>query len=162
MLDEIRERLGDEIERLSHELNVVLPEAISKAVEMGDLRENAEYKSALERQEFVQARIEQLSRRLSELAKIDVGTMPPDRAGFGSKVTIYDLDEKEEMTITLVAGDFMDLDAGHVSLESPIGSGLLGVREAEEVTVQLPGGERRYRVKSLVTLPEQLGMEDGK
>ncbi len=158
MLDEIRQRLEDEIENLTHELNVVLPEAISKAVEMGDLRENAEYKSALERQQFVQARIGHLGQRLSELSKIDVETMPPDRAGFGSKVTIYDLGSDEEMTITLVAGDFMDLEAGHVSLESPIGSGLMGAREDEVVTVELPAGAREYRVTSLLTLPQQLGL----
>ncbi len=159
MLDEIRERLNEELESLNHELNVVLPEVISKAVEMGDLRENAEYKSALERQEFVRARMDHLSRRLSELAKIDVESMPEDRVGFGSKVTLEDLDDGEEMTITLVAGDFMDLEAGHVSLESPIGNGLMGARETEEVVVSLPAGERRYRITALTTLPQQLGMD---
>jgi len=158
MLDEIKERLETEIETLTRELNVELPERIATAVELGDLRENAEYKSALERQQFIQARIGHLAKRMSELSKIDVKAMPADRVGFGSKVTILDTELDEEMTFTLVAGDFMDLDAGQVSMASPIGSGLLGAKEGEEVTVQLPRGERTFRVKGLVTLPQQLGL----
>lgn len=158
MLDEIRDRIESEVESLTHELNVVLPERISQAVELGDLRENSEYKSALERQQFVQARIDHLSQRLSELSRIDVKSMPEDRVGFGSRVTIVDLEIEEESTLTLVAGDYMDLDGGQVSMESPIGTGLLGARADEEVTIHLPRGERRFLVKSVVTLPQQLGM----
>lgn len=160
MLDDIRERIEAEIESLTHELNVILPDRISKAVELGDLRENSEYKSALERQSFVQARIGHLTRRMSELSKIDVEAMPADRVGFGSKVTVFDLHMETEMTFTLVAGDFMDLDGGQVSLASPIGRGLLGAREGEDVTVHLPVGERRYQVRSLRTLPQMLGLTD--
>lgn len=160
MLDEIKERLESEIEALAHELNVEIPEKISKAVELGDLRENAEYKAALERQSFVQARIGHLSQRMSELSKIDVTAMPVDRVGFGSRVTLYDLDLEEEMTFTLVAGDFMDLDAGHVSMASPIGNGLLGAKQGEEVTVALPRGERKYEVREVLTLPQQLGVSE--
>lgn len=159
-MDQIRERIEEEIEKLTRELNVELPERISKAVELGDLRENAEYKSALERQQFVEARIGHLSHRMSELSKIDVETMPPDRVGFGSRVTIVDLDQDEELTFTLVAGDFMDLDGGQVSMASPIGQGLKGAKEGEEVAVQLPVGARSYRIKKLVTLPQQVGLDD--
>jgi transcription elongation factor GreA len=160
MLDEIRERIESELESLTHELHVVLPDLIGRALEMGDLRENAEHKSAIERREFVQARMEHLSRRLSELSRIDVATMPADRAGFGSRVTLLELELNEEMTITLVAGDFMDLDGGQVSLASPIGRSLIGSREGETVTIRLPVGERRYHVKELVTLPQQMGLAD--
>lgn len=160
MLDEIRDRIEEEIEKLSHELNVELPEQISKAVELGDLRENAEYKSALERQSFVQARIEHLSQRMSELSRIDVETMPVDRVGFGSRVTIFDPEMDEEMTFSLVAGDFMDLDGGHVSIASPIGQALMGAKAGEEVTVELPRGPRTYEVREVVTLPAQLGIAD--
>jgi transcription elongation factor GreA len=161
MLDEIRERIEGEIADLMTELNVDLPHRIEKAVELGDLRENAEYKSALERQQFVQARIGQLSQRMSELSKIDVNQMPADRVGFGSKVTIHDqfLDEKRD--VTLVAGDFMDLDGGQVSIASPIGRGLMGAREGEEVAIELPVGERRFKVLKLITLPMQLGTAKG-
>lgn len=156
MLDEIRARLEDEIENLTHELNVDLPERINKAVELGDLRENSEYKSALERQQFVQARIGHLGQRVAELSKIDPSQMPMDRVGFGSKVEVHDLSMKEDVSFTLVAGDFMDLDAGQVSIASPIGKGLTGAREGEEVTITLPVGERRFKILSLLTLPEQL------
>lgn len=159
MLDEITERLEGEIEKLTHELNVELPDRISRAVELGDLKENAEYKSALERQQFVQARIEHLSQRLSELSKIDVKSMPADRIGFGSRVTIFDKTMDQEMTFTLVAGDFMDLDGGQVSMASPIGQGLKGARAGDEVTIHLPVGERSYEIREVVTLPEQLGLD---
>ena len=160
MLDEIREKIGEEIEQLADELNVFLPERIEKAVELGDLRENAEYKSALERQQFVQVRISQLTRRLSELSKIDVDAMPIDRVGFGSRVEIHDMAMDEVASFTIVAGDFMDLDGGQVSMASPIGRGLMGARKGEEVTIELPVGERRFKVLDLVTLPQQ--MEVGK
>lgn len=156
MLDKIRARLENEIEDLTHELNVILPERINKAVELGDLRENAEYKSALERQQFVQARIGHLGQRVSELSKIDPDSMPTDRVGFGSRVEVHDFQMEEDLSITIVAGDFMDLEAGHVSLASPIGRGLLGAKEGEEVTISLPVGERRFKVVSLLTLPQQL------
>ena len=84
MLEELKNKLGEEIERLTHELQVTLPKAIQKAVEHGDLRENSEYKSALERQQFVQARLNHLTRRYGELSKIDLSDVPTDRVGFGS------------------------------------------------------------------------------
>lgn len=156
MLDEIKAKIEAEIERLSHELKVTLPNAIQKAVELGDLRENAEYKSALERQQFVQARLQHLSQRMSELSKIDVESMPTDRAGFGSRLRLENLDTGDEVTYTIVAGDFMDIDAGHISMASPLGRALLGSRVDDEVTVQLPGGERRFRVLELTTLPQMV------
>ena len=156
MLEEIREKLEGEIGALTRELNVELPERISKAVELGDLRENSEYKSALERQQFVQARIGQLTKRMSELSQIDVTHMPADRVGFGSKVKVHDLAMDEVVTFTIVAGDFMDLEAGHISLASPIGRGLLGGKEGEERVVELPVGERRFKIMELSTLPQQL------
>lgn len=159
MLDEIREKIESEIEALTHELNVELPDRINKAVELGDLRENAEYKSALERQSFVQARIGHLSQRMSELSKIDVKAMPEDRVGFGSKVKVKDHFMDEEVDFTIVAGDFMDLDSGQVSMASPIGRGLLGAKEGEDVVIELPVGERTFTVLKLNTLPMQLGLE---
>ena len=91
MLDEIKQKIDAEIGALNRELNVELPARIREAVELGDLRENSEYKSAVERQQFVQARIGHLSQRASELSKINLDDMPNDRVGFGSKVTVHDL-----------------------------------------------------------------------
>ena len=159
MLEEIRSKIEDEITNLTHELNVELPVRIKTAREHGDLRENAEFKAAKERQAFVEARLNHLSSRMTELSKIDPNEMAYDRVGFGSKVKIHDLGMDEEFTFTITAGDFIDLDAGQVSLASPIGQGLLGAKEGEEVTIQLPMGERQYRVLELSTLPQQ--MEEG-
>ena len=156
MLEEIKEKIGAEVEALTTELNVELPHRIEKAVELGDLRENAEYKSALERQQFVQLRIGHLVQRLSELAKINVDDMPADRVGFGSTVKVRDLAMDKAFSYTIVAGDYIDLDAGHISLASPIGQGLLGARKGDEVEVTLPAGKRRYRIVDLSTLPQQL------
>lgn len=158
MLDEIRHKIDEEMGRLDHELTRDLPERIRKAVELGDLRENSEYKAALERQQFVQARMSHLSQRQSELSRIDLENLPSDRVGFGSKVSVEDLEMKEVFDFTIVAGDFLDLDAGQISFASPIGQGLLGARRDDEVTVSLPRGERRYRIVKLLTLPEQLEM----
>ena len=156
MLEELKNRLGEEIERLTHELQVTLPHAIQKAVELGDLRENAEYKSALERQQFVQARLNQLTRRMQELSKIDLKEIPADRVGFGSRVTLVDLRTKEEETYTLVFGDYIDIDSGQISVASPLGQALLGKTPGEEVVLKLPRLERRLRIKELTTLPQMV------
>lgn len=156
MLDEVIAKIDDEMGELDHELKIDLPERITKAVELGDLRENAEYKAALERQQFIQARMSHLSKRQSELAQIEVENLPVDRVGFGSKVKVKDLDLGEIFDFTIVAGDYVDFDAGQISFASPIGQGLLGAKEGEEVTVTLPAGERRYKIQELVTLPQQL------
>lgn len=160
MLDEIKQKIEDEIQRLHHELTVTLPVAIRKAVEHGDLRENADYKSALERQQFVQARIGHLTQRLSELSRIDIATIPTDRASFGSRVRVKDLKSKAETEYTIVAGDYIDLDAGHISMASPIGRALIGKRVGEEVAVQLPMGIRNYEILQLTTLPEMLSASE--
>jgi transcription elongation factor GreA len=156
MLEEIRAKIEAEIANLSRELTVELPERIKIAMEHGDLRENAEFKAAKERQGFVEARLNHLTSRMTELSKIDVTQMAYDRVGFGSKVKIHDLELGEDFVFTITAGDFIDLDGGQVSLASPIGRGLLGAQAGEEVTVRLPAGERRYRILELSTLPQQL------
>ena len=157
MLNEIRQKLEDEIEALVRELRFELPDRIRKAVELGDLRENSEYKAALERQQFVNARIGHLTQRVSELSKIDVEGMPADRVGFGSRVTVRDHVRQLQVTYTIAAGDYIDIEAGHVSMASAIGRGLMGAREGEEVEVRLPSGVRRFEIVELETLPQQMG-----
>lgn len=156
MLEEIRTKIEGEIERLTFELQRELPERIKIAREHGDLRENAEFKAAKERQGFVEARLNHLMSRMTELSKIDVTQMSHDKVGFGSRVVIKDQATGDDFTFTITAGDFIDLDGGQVSLASPIGRGLLGAKEGEDVVVALPRGERRYTVLSLTTLPQQM------
>lgn len=154
MLDELREKLSEEAEQLVHELNVVLPLEIEKAVAQGDLRENSEYSAALERQGFVRARLDYLARRLSQLGDIDVAHVPTDRVGFGSRVEVRDLadDEVEEFVLTL--GDNLDFDNNEISMESPIGRALLGKQKGDRVNVLLPAGARELEVLGFTTLHE--------
>ena len=156
MLEEIKQKLEDEIERLMRELTVTLPKAIQKAVELGDLSENAEYKSAKERQQFVQARLNHLTQRMSELSKIDTSKIATDRVGFGSRVKLRAIDNGSEVTYSLVFGDFIDLDSDQISMASPIGNALLGKRLNDEVVVRLPRGDRTYKIIELTTLPEMV------
>ena len=156
MLEEIKQKLEDEIERLMKELTVTLPKAIQKAVELGDLSENAEYKSALERQQFVQARLNHLTQRASEISRIDTSKISPDHVGFGSKVKLRDAQNGAEVTYNLVFGDFIDLDSDQISMASPIGNALVGKKLGDEVVVKLPRGDRTYKIVELTTLPQML------
>lgn len=150
MIREMREKLSKEVEQLSHELNVLLPQAIATAVEMGDLRENSEYKAALERQQLVQARLGQLHQRLSQLSEMTTHS-PTDRVGLGSKITVQDLATNEKETYVLVLGEMADFELGHISVASPLGRALKDGRQGDEVDLRLPIGSRRLRIVDLVT-----------
>lgn len=156
MLEAIRERLSAEVEALNHELHVVLPEVLKKARELGDLRENGDYQAAIERQGFITARLSQLRDRLSKLSQIDLTKVPRDRVGLGSKVTVKDLDTKEEEVWELVIPDAMDVDQGHISVSSPLGRALLDRKAKETAEVRLPVGTRRLRILKLETLHDQV------
>lgn len=151
MLREMREKLGKEIEALSYELNVTLPQAIAHAVELGDLRENSEYKAALERQQFVQARLGQLHQRMQQIQHLAGTEAPSDRVGLGSRVTVLDLATNETEEYFVVLAEMMDFDAGHISLASPLGRALADKRVGDEVQFRLPTTTRKVRVLQLVT-----------
>jgi transcription elongation factor GreA len=151
MIEELKIKLGAEVEKLQHELNVVLPNEIRKAVELGDLRENSEYKAALERQQFVQARLGQLRMRLSKLSQIDVSQIARDAVGLGSEVTVEDEKTKETEVYSLVFGD-VDFEEGHVSMSSPIGRALVGRKLGETVVLRLPASVRRLKLVELKTI----------
>src|ERR671933_139863 len=108
MIEELKQKMEAEVTRLQHELNVTLPNEIRKAVELGDLRENSEYKAALERQQFVQARLGQLRQRLSKLSQVDLAQIPADRVGLGSRVVVEDLATGDVETFHLVFGDALE------------------------------------------------------
>ncbi len=151
MIEELKLKLGDEVERLQHELNVVLPNEIRKAVELGDLRENSEYKAALERQQFVQARLGQLRQRLSKLSQIDVSQISRDSVGLGSEVIVEDEKTNAREQYNLVFGD-VDFEEGHVSMSSPIGRALVGKKVGDTAILKLPTAVRRLRVVELKTI----------
>ncbi|MBI3790925.1 MAG: GreA/GreB family elongation factor [Gemmatimonadetes bacterium] len=152
MLDQLKQKLGEEVEKLQHELNVTLPNEIRKAVELGDLRENSEYKAALERQQFVQARLGQLRQRLSKLSQIDLKEIPADKVGLGSKVVVKDQATGTKETYHLVFGDALEFDELHVTMASPIGRALLGKAVGEIAHLKLPTRVRKLEVVELITI----------
>ena len=119
---------------------------------MGDLRENSEYKAALERQQFVQARLGQLHERLSKLSSIDPSQIPDDRVGLGSRVVVEDQKSGGRETYYLVFGDSVDFEEGHVTMSSPIGRALLGKAVGEIAYLRLPTMVRQLRVVELRTI----------
>ena len=125
-MTDIKKKLQDEITTLEYELHVELPKEILKARAHGDLSENAEYHAAKERQGFVNARLNQLKKRLAEMSMIDFSKIPHDRAGLGSTVVVLDVKRDEEITYNLVTTEEADAANGKISTTSPIGRALLG------------------------------------
>ena len=156
MIEELKKKLGEEVEKLQHELNVTLPNEIRKAVELGDLRENSEYKAALERQQFVQARLGQLRQRLSKLSSIDMAQIPADKVGLGSRVVVQDEKTKDKEVYHLVFGDAIEFEEGHVTMASPIGRALLGKGVGDDVVLRLPAMTRRLKVVELQTIHDDM------
>ncbi|MEX2177276.1 MAG: GreA/GreB family elongation factor [Gemmatimonadaceae bacterium] len=156
MIEELKQKLSAEAEKLQHELNVTLPNEIRKAVELGDLRENSEYKAALERQQFVQARLGQLHQRLSKLSSIDVTQIPPDKVGLGSHVVVEDEKTRDREAYHLVFGDAVEFEEGHVTMSSPIGRTLLNKKVGESFVLRLPTVTRTLRIVELQTIHDDV------
>lgn len=154
MIEALKKKLGEEVEKLRIELNVTLPAEIARAVEMGDLRENSEYKAALERQRLVQARLGQLTMRLSKLSQIDISQIPTDRVGLGSKITVVDQESKKKETYHLIFGDSVEFDEGQVTMSSPIGRVMLNKQKGEIVVLKLPTSTRKLLIAEIVTIHE--------
>lgn len=154
-MEAVRKKLQQELAELEEELRFKLPKEIQKAREYGDLRENAEYKAALERQKIVMARVVQLSNRITELESIDMSKIPTDRAAYGSIVVLYDLDRDEKVTYKLVTSEESEPENGLISTVSPIGQSLMGKEEGDEVKVKTPTGWRNFEITRLTTIHDQ-------
>lgn len=161
MTENIKQKLRDELEVLDTELRVHLPREIKRALEFGDLRENSEYKAALERQSFVRARIGQLRQRLSEVSSIDLSKIPRDRAAYGSTLVLYDPEREQEVTYRLVTAEESDPPNGLISTSSPIGKSLMGHEEGDEIKVVTPAGARQFEIRQLRTLHDEQPKADG-
>ena len=148
-MEAVKKKLQDEIEKLERELNHDLPKAIQHAREFGDLKENAEYKAAKERQTMVQARISQLHMRLMEVDSIDISKIPTDRIAYGSTVTLFDLEKEEKVVYKLVTSEESDPESGKISTVSPIGQALMKRKVGDVVTVKRPAGEIELEIVSL-------------
>jgi len=154
-MEAVKKKLQDELDKLEEELHFRLPKEIQKAREFGDLRENAEYKAAMERQSIVQARIMHLRNRLSEVESIDLSKIPTDSAAYGSSVILYDVERDEKIKYKLVTSEESDPEHGLISTVSPIGQALMGKEEGDEVKVKTPNGWRNFEISRLTTIHEQ-------
>jgi transcription elongation factor GreA len=152
MPEHIKQKLQEEIRQLEHELAHELPAEIKKAVAMGDLSENAEYHMAKQRQEFVNARLGQLKKRMAELALVNLSNIPKDRVAFGSTVVVYDTSKDEEIEYKLVTSEESDVNRGLISTTSPIGRGLIGKQVGDMAVVVTPNGKREFEVLKLTTI----------
>jgi transcription elongation factor GreA len=154
-LQATRKILEDELKKLDHELRIDLPKEIDRARQLGDLSENAEYHMALQRQQYVKARVLQLQQRIAALANVNLSSIPKDKAAYGSILKLFDVDKEEELEVRLVTQEEADAPKGLYSVQSPIGKALLGRREGDEISVQTPGGKRTFEVIQLRTIHEQ-------
>ena len=156
MPEHIKKKLEEEIRTLEHELKHELPVEIKKAVALGDLSENAEYHMAKQRQEFVNARLGQLKKRMAEFALVNLANIPKDRVAFGSTVLVYDSSKDEKIEYKLVTSEESDVAKGLISTTSPIGKALLGRHVGDEVRVQTPAGVKEFEVVRLKTIHEDV------
>ncbi len=159
MPDHIKKRLEEEIKALEYELTTELPAEIKKAVALGDLSENAEYHMAKQRQEFVNARLGQLKKRMGELAMVNLANIPHDRVGFGATIVVFDTSKEEELTYKLVTSEESDVAKGLISTTSPIGRALLGKQVGDTATVVTPSGKRELEILKLETIHDIAAQE---
>ena len=151
----IKKKLEDEIRLIEYELKNQLPQELKKAVAMGDLSENAEYQSAKQRQEILNAKLAHLRKRLAEVSMMNLEKIPRDRVSYGSTVVLYDTQKSAEITYKLVSFEESDLQKGLISTSSPIGKGLLNRREGDTVKITTPGGSKEFEILKLTTIHDE-------
>jgi transcription elongation factor GreA len=147
-------KFEDEIAQLDKELKTELPREIKRARELGDLRENAEYHAAKERQRFVESRISMLSRRVSDIQLMNLERIPHGKVGFGSTVHLKD-ETGQTIVYQLVMPEDADVEGGMISTASPIGRALLNKEEGDEVIVSTPNGPRKFELVKLSTIHDE-------
>jgi transcription elongation factor GreA len=151
----IKRKIQQEIDHLSHELNVELPKEIAVARSHGDLSENAEYKFAKERQSFVNAKIGQLKKRMGDLGMLNLSNIPKDRSGYGSRIVVRDIRREVRIEYKLVSSEEADAEKGLISTTSPIGRALLNRQVGDEIEVATPAGKKEFEVVGLVTIHDE-------
>src|SRR3984957_20228606 len=154
MPEHIKRKLQEEIRKLEHELAHELPAEIKKAASLGDLSENAEYHMAKQRQEFVNARLGQLKKRMAEVALINLANIPKDRVSVCSTVLVSDSSKDEKIEYKLVTSEESDVSKGLISTTSPIGRSLVGKQVGDTAEVVTPNGKRELEVLKLQTIHE--------
>ena len=139
-------QLHKELENLKKVVRPQVIKAIEEARAHGDLNENAEYVAAKERQSFVEKKIREIEQKLANSEIMDNINGPNDRVGFASTVTLENLDSGDKFTYQIVGPDESDISSGKISITSPLGRALVGKEADEEVTVQTPGGTKKYSI----------------
>ena len=152
----IIEQLEEELKNLERELTIEIPKELNMAAAYGDLRENAEYKAAKERQSFLQARVSHLQARIAAISSVRLESLPKDKVGFGSKVFLEDLNTGKEVIYQLVTPEEVDPKNGKISAASPIGKVLLNKEVGDEAIIQLPAKKMEYEIKQIITLHDML------
>lgn len=148
-------KLNAELEELTRELKIDLPKQIETARAHGDLRENAEYHAAKERQGLVSARIGGITARLAELSRYNFNSIPQGAVGYGSLVELEELQSGDLVRYQLVFAEEVDTAAGKVSLTSPVGQAMLNRKEGDEIKIRLPSGVKRYEITELTTIHQR-------
>ncbi|MCK6553343.1 transcription elongation factor GreA [Candidatus Binatia bacterium] len=151
----IVDRLKKELAELQYELTHKIPKELQEAASHGDLSENAEYDAAKHRQEYVRARIGQLTTRIRELSLYNTQSIPEGVVAYGSRVTIEDLDEGGTQVFDIVFPEEVKPSEGMISIGSPLGRALLNRGVGDEIEVQTPRGKRSYQITELLTLHQR-------
>ena len=143
------QKLRDELGRLERKDRIEVMKAIEVARGHGDLKENAEYHAAKERQGLIEGRILELKDKLSRAEVIDSTKVSSERVVFGTVVSLLDLDTDEEITYQLLGPEESDVKNGSISVLSPLGKSLIGKEVGDEVLAQTPGGKREFEVMDI-------------
>ncbi len=141
--------MRQELDRLKQRDRIDVVKAIEVAREHGDLRENAEYHAAKERQGHIEGRIIELEDKVSRAEVIDCTTVDCERVVFGTVVLLFDLDTDEELTYQLLGPDEADVKNGSISVTSPLGQSIIGKSVGDEVIARTPGGAREFEIMEI-------------
>ena len=144
------EALKQELEKLKKVERPQNIKAIEEARAHGDLSENAEYAAAKDRQGFIEGRIGELEFKLANIDIINTDKLPKDRAVFGSKVVLENIETGEDVSYQLVGPDESDIENGRISVSSPLGKAIIGRKPGDELSLQVPGGRRTYELVEIL------------
>jgi transcription elongation factor GreA len=154
MLKSTFDRLSKELEQLKTVERVKIAKVIDTARELGDLKENAEYHAAKDKQGLMEARISELSDIIARAHVIDPSSLSHERVSFGSRVELIDVDDDSEVCYTIVGSQESNPDNGLISINSPMGKALLGKEEGDEVEINLPSGKKLFEVEEISCMKE--------
>lgn len=150
----ILDKLDAELATTKTELKVEIPKALKTAMEHGDLSENAEFKAAKERQMFLETRLSQLQKRISDIMALNIDRIPKDRSGLGSTLFLNDLNTGKKVQYHLVFPEEVNPDEGKISSASPVGRALMGKQAGDEIVIPLPGQRKEFEVLKIITIHE--------